>query len=72
VALLNLIMGESGKGHAQFVIATHSPILLACPDAVIYNFNGPKIAPVLYEDTEYYRLYKAFMTDPSSFIQEMK
>jgi predicted ATPase len=72
VALLNLIIKESGKGHAQFVIATHSPILLACPDAVIYNFNGPEIAPVLYEDTEYYRLYKAFMTDPSSFIQEMK
>jgi len=70
VELLNLIIGESGKGHAQFVIATHSPILLACPDAVIYNFNGPEITSVLYEDTDYYRLYKAFMTDPSSFIKK--
>lgn len=69
VALLNLIIRESGQGHAQFVIATHSPILLACPDAVIYNFDGPKIKPILYEDTDYYRLYKAFMIDPSSFIR---
>ncbi len=69
VDLLNLIIRESGKGHAQFVIATHSPILMACPDAVIYNFDGPQIVPVRYEDTDYYRLYKAFMTDPHPFIR---
>ena len=68
VDLLNLIVTESGKGHAQFVIATHSPILMACPDAVIYGFDGPQILPVRYEDTDYYRLYKAFMADPGAFI----
>ncbi len=68
VDLLNLIVKESGKGHAQFIIATHSPILMACPDAVIYGFDGPEILPVQYEDTDYYQLYKAFMADPRAFI----
>ncbi|MCF8092179.1 MAG: AAA family ATPase [Desulfotignum sp.] len=68
VDLLNLIVKESGKGHAQFVIATHSPILMACPGAVIYGFDSSEILPVKYEDTDYYRLYKAFMTDPGAFI----
>ncbi len=68
VDLLNLIVRESGKGHAQFVIATHSPILMACPNALIYSFDGSKIVPVQYEDTSHYRLYKAFMADPHAFI----
>ncbi|HSL62087.1 MAG TPA: AAA family ATPase [Desulfotignum sp.] len=67
VELLNLIVRESGKGHAQFVIATHSPILMACPQALIYGFDGPKIAAVKYEDTDHYRIYKAFMADPHAF-----
>ena len=68
VALLNLIIRESGKGHAQFVIATHSPILMACPGAKIYGFDGPEIAAMKYEDTDHYKLYKAFMADPHAFI----
>jgi predicted ATPase len=67
VELLNLIVRESGKGHAQFVIATHSPILMACPQALIYGFDGPQIAAVKYEDTDHYRIYKAFMADPHAF-----
>jgi predicted ATPase len=67
VDLLNLIIRESGKGHAQFVIATHSPILMACPGAKIYGFDGPEIAAVQYEDTDHYQLYKAFMADPQAF-----
>jgi predicted ATPase len=67
VDLLNLIIRESAKGHAQFVIATHSPILMACPGAKIYGFDGPEIAAVQYEDTDHYQLYKAFMADPQAF-----
>jgi predicted ATPase len=38
VELLKLIDEMSQAGHAQFIIATHSPILLACPNARILNF----------------------------------
>jgi predicted ATPase len=47
---------------AQFVIATHSPILLACPRAVIYSFDHQSLRTVQYEETEHYRVYKNFFS----------
>jgi predicted ATPase len=61
IALLDLLERMSAAGHAQFIIATHSPILLSCPGATIYSFDGDPIAPMRYEDTDHYRTYKAFM-----------
>lgn len=61
--LLDLLAGARDKGDAQFLIATHSPILLACPHAVIYDFNRSPIGPIKYEDTEHYRIYRDFLVD---------
>lgn len=40
------------KSKSQFIIATHSPILLAFPDALIYSFDGSSVLPISYEETE--------------------
>lgn len=69
VALLNLLIRESRKGHAQFIIATHSPFLMACPGARIYSFDSDTIRSVRYEDTDHYRLYRAFLSNAGTFIQ---
>ncbi len=61
IRLLELLNQASYEGSAQFIIATHSPILLACPGAVIYNFDQTPIQPVRYEDTEHYQIYKKFL-----------
>lgn len=61
IALLELLSTLSTAGHAQFLIATHSPILLACPGATIYSFDDSPIASVPYENTDHYRVYKNFM-----------
>ena len=61
LALLDLLERMSAAGHAQFLIATHSPILLSCPNATIYSFDHAPIAPIPYEATEHYKTYKAFM-----------
>src|SRR5574340_631100 len=53
-------MKTNDKGHAQFIVATHSPILLACPCADIYSFDEIPVKRVSYEETEHYRLYKGF------------
>ena len=58
----------SRLGHAQFIIATHSPILLACPEAVIYSFDQSPVKAIHYEDTEHYRIYKNFMADPNRYL----
>lgn len=70
VDLLNLLIQLSRQGHAQFLVATHSPFLLACPGARIYSFDNKKVAPIKYEDTDYYTLYKNFMNHPEIFIKD--
>ena len=58
--LLQLLASMSNAGHAQFVVATHSPILMACPGAVIYSFDHNPVKTVPYEETEHYRVYSDF------------
>lgn len=59
--LLEVIKEMASAGHAQFIIATHSPILLACPGATIYSFDHVPIKPVHYKDTDHFQVYKRFM-----------
>jgi predicted ATPase len=66
--LLNLLSGMSRAGHAQFIVATHSPILLACPEAVIYSFDQVPLRRVQYEQTEHYQIYRKFMQDRSAYL----
>jgi predicted ATPase len=70
VALVKLLQEMGQAGHAQFIVATHSPILLACPGATIYSFDNSSVQAITYEETDYYRLYKAFMNDPKAFLAE--
>ena len=61
LALLDMLTKMGAAGHAQFIVATHSPILLACPGATIYSFDQIPITPVAYEDTEHYKTYRDFL-----------
>jgi predicted ATPase len=56
---------------AQFVIATHSPILLAFPEAKIYSFDQVPIAPVAYEDLDHVVLTRDFLNDPVAFLRRL-
>ena len=68
--LLKLLQEMGGLGHAQFIIATHSPILLACPNSVIYSFDQIPAKEIHYEDTEHYRIYKDFMENRKRYLEE--
>ena len=68
--LLSLLTQLAQTGIAQFIIATHSPILMACPGAMIYNFDHLPVEPIRYRDTEHYQVYRDFMADPKKFIPE--
>lgn len=69
VRFLKLLRRLEAEGHAQFIMATHSPILLAYPGAQIFSFDSSRIKEVDYEDTEHYRIYKQFFTDRSAFLE---
>ena len=66
--LLRLIHRMSGQGHAQFIIATHSPILMACPGARIYLFSKNTTTRLTYKETPHYRFYKDFINNTDTFI----
>ena len=68
VQLLNLLEDMGRSGHAQFIIASHSPILLACPGAEILSFDENPVKQIDYEDTNHFRIYKEFMADPKKFL----
>ncbi len=71
--LLRLLFEMSKAGHAQFVVATHSPILMSCPGAVILSFDDAPIRQVRYEETQHYRVFRDFLSDPIAFLaSEMK
>ena len=56
------------KKHSQFIIATHSPILMAYPGACIYQLSQDGIDRVAYRDTEHYQLTRRFLEAPERMI----
>ncbi len=54
---------------SQFIIATHSPILMACPDAEIYSISEKGIVSTEYERTEHYQLTKTFLENPRRMLR---
>jgi predicted ATPase len=69
IEFLNLLQRFAARGQAQFIIATHSPILLACPGAQIFSFDTSCIQEVEYEETAHYRLYRQFFDDRAVFLK---
>jgi len=57
--------------NAQFIIATHSPILLAYPGARIYSFDHQPVETVEYVDVEHVKLTRDFLNDPGRFIRQL-
>ncbi|MFH0915410.1 MAG: AAA family ATPase [bacterium] len=68
VELLRLLQAYRRSGHAQFVIATHSPIIMALPQSQIFHFSDKGIEETPYESTEHFQLYRAFLADPPAFL----
>jgi predicted ATPase len=54
---------------AQFIIATHSPILLAFPGATIYSFDAPPVRAVPFDELEHVTLTREFLRDPQRFLR---
>lgn len=60
---------ELVKLNSQFIIATHSPILIAYPNAVIYEFSEQGIEVKKYAETELFKVYKHFFTDTNDLVK---
>lgn len=71
IKLLQILEKANKSGQAQFIIGTHSPILLAFPEATIYTFDRMSVETISYKDTRVYRLYKNFMNNPGKYLKEL-
>jgi predicted ATPase len=56
---------------SQFVIATHSPIILAYPEATIYELGERGIREITYEETKAYEVTKRFLSDPKGMVSRL-
>ena len=71
LALMIMIEEMVAKG-SQFIIATHSPILLALPGAAILLAEDGKLAPADWNDLEHVRVTRAFLNDPASVLRRLR
>lgn len=70
LALITMLK-EMVAEDAQFIVATHSPILLALPDARILDFDVHPIRWAPYEDLEHVKLTREFLADPERFLRRL-
>ena len=70
LALLALML-DAVRGRAQFVVATHSPILLAFPGARIYSFDEAPVREVAYDALEHVTLTRDFLAAPERFLRHL-
>ncbi|PYS90029.1 MAG: ATPase [Acidobacteria bacterium] len=70
LALLSMLK-EMVAEDAQFIIATHSPILMAFPNAALLNFDKYPVRQVAYDKLEHVALTKAFLNNPETFLRRL-
>lgn len=66
---LVVMLQEMVKQDAQFIIATHSPILTAMDDVTIYSFDNGNIHETQYEEIEQFQLMRDFLNNPKTFLK---
>lgn len=57
------------KDNSQFIIATHSPVLMAFPNALIYEITEGGIKKTNYKDTEHYQITRSFLENPERMLK---
>lgn len=71
LAFLRILHDLTVRGNCQFIIATHSPILLGFPGAVILSFDGNQIEEIDYEQSAHYQITKYFLDHREKFLKEI-
>lgn len=69
LTFMSIINQLEVPGHAQFLIATHSPMLLCYPGAKIISFDDGTIKEINYQDSSHYQLTKGFLEAPERYFR---
>jgi predicted ATPase len=71
LALLATLREAAEQRRCQFVIATHSPILMALPSATILSFDRTPVSSVAWDELEHVRLVRDFLNRPEAFLRHL-
>lgn len=71
LALLAQMHALTEQGAAQFIVATHSPILLTFPEAEIFAFDEPDLPSIALADTAHYQITKGILQNPERYWQHL-
>jgi len=71
LALLALLREMAEAGESQFIIATHSPLLMALPGATIYSLDEGRPRRVAWSDLEHVNVTRDFLNDPGTFLRHL-
>jgi predicted ATPase len=66
---LKLMRQLDEAGHCQVIMATHSPILMAYPNATLLRLSKYGLEPVTVRDTDHFRTLREFCEDPTGFVE---
>ena len=71
LSFLRIIHELEAPAHAQFLISTHSPIILSYPGAVLLGLDGDVIQEIAYRETEHYRVTREFLNSPERYFKHL-
>jgi len=71
LSLIYFIQQHSKLNKAQFIIATHSPMIMAMPNAKIYEIDNEGMNHVQLEETEHYHITKSFLDNPEVYLRHL-
>jgi predicted ATPase len=71
LSFLRIIHDLATAGQAQFLIASHSPILLTYPGAVLFDLDGDRIQEVDYRETKHFLITRDFLNGPERFFKHL-
>jgi len=71
LSFLRILHELSTPGHAQFLVATHSPIILSYPGAVLFGLDDGAIREVNYRQTNHFLITRDFLNNPESFFKHL-
>ncbi|MBZ9993260.1 AAA family ATPase [Mesorhizobium sp. BH1-1-4] len=70
IELLKMLRRMNQSGTAQVIMATHSPLLMACPGARLFRISRFGLEPSDFRDTDHFRMLRDFTNDPDGFLAE--
>lgn len=71
IDLLRILKEAVAPGDIQFLIVTHSPILLSYPEATLYSFDDLPIRETRYEETDYFKIYRDFLNNREGYLKNL-